>query len=386
MVERSQYLEQLRVALGRSPVVALLGPRQCGKTTLARQVVAAAGATWLDLELPEHVARLANPQLYLAALRGLVVIDEVQLRPDLFGLLRPLVDRPDLPARFLLLGSASPAIVRHTAESLAGRVEAVELAGFDVAETGTPASQDLWVRGGLPRSFLAASEDDSMAWREGFVQALVARDLPQLGLGLPPVALRRFWTMLAHWHGQLWNASALGRALGVSDKTVRAYLDLLTGAFLVRQLQPWHANVAKRQVKAPKVYLRDSGLLHTLLALPDRDALLAHPSVGASWEGFCLEQVLRAVRPAQAYFWSTHGGAEIDLLFAYRGRWFGVDVKWSEQPAVTKSLRIALDNLQLAHAWMVYPGTEQFPLHERVTALPLARVPALPELLAATST
>lgn len=377
MVPRPRYVEELHTALRRAPVVALLGPRQSGKTTLARALTQAADAAWLDLEAPADLARLENPQLYLESLRGLVVLDEVQVRPDLFPLLRVLADRPGPPARFLLLGSASPEIVRRTSESLAGRVESVELSGFDASEVGKGDLERLWLRGGFPRSFLADSEADSLAWRRSFVRTLLERDVPQLGVGTAAESLRRFWTMLAHWHGQLWNASSVGRALGAADKTARSYLDLLTGTYLVRQLRPWHANLAKRQVRSPKVYIRDTGLLHTLLGIPDRDGLFGHPGVGASWEGFCLEQVLHAVGSDEAHFWATHAGAEIGLVFPLRGRLHGVEAKWREQPRMTRSLHVAIEDLGLEHVWLVYPGRERFPLHERVTALPLAEVPGL---------
>ena len=268
MIERANGLRQLQTAITRSPITALLGPRQCGKTTLARQLASTRGAAIFDLESEPDVRRLANPEMVLGALDGLVVLDEIQRMPRLFTTLRVLADRPDARSRFLILGSVSPDLVRGVSESLAGRVEFVELTGFDLAETGRPAWRRLWLRGGLPRSYLAASDDDSMAWRDGFVRTFLERDIPQMGITIPPAAMRRFWTMLAHWHGQIWNGSELGRAIAASDKTVRRYLDLLTGTYMVRQLQPWFENVAKRQVKAPKIYLRDTGLLHPCSACP----------------------------------------------------------------------------------------------------------------------
>jgi predicted AAA+ superfamily ATPase len=317
----------------------------------------------------------------LGALTGLVVLDEIQAMPQLFSVLRVLADRPRSTTRFLVLGSASPALVTGASETLAGRVEFVELAGFDLSETRPRSPDTLWVRGGFPRSFLARSDADSVAWREGFIQTFLQRDLPQLGITLAAPALRRFWTMLAHYHGQTWNASALGRSMGVSDKTVRAWLDILTGTFMVRQLTPWFANVAKRQVKSPRVYLRDSGLLHTLLNLPDRDALFGHPAVGASWEGFALEQVLRSVRPPEAYYWATHTGAELDLLFMHRGRRYGVEFKLNEAPTATRSMHTAIDDLKLTHLWVVYPGVEPFPIAPRMSAWPLRDVTQLPREL-----
>jgi hypothetical protein len=381
MIPRLRSTTDLAAAVRRSPVTALLGPRQCGKTTLARTFGASRRAVHFDLESHVDRQRLQNPEMTLGALTGLVVLDEIQAMPQLFSVLRVLADRPRSTTRFLVLGSASPALVTGASETLAGRVEFVELAGFDLSETGPRSLDTLWVRGGFPRSFLARSDADSVAWREGFIQTFLQRDLPQLGITLAAPALRRFWTMLAHDHGQTWNASALGRSMGVSDKTVRAWLDILTGTFMVRQLTPWFANVAKRQVKSPKVYLRDSGLLHTLLNLPDRDALFGHPAVGASWEGFALEQVLRSVRPPEAYYWATHTGAELDLLFMHRGRRYGVEFKLNEAPTATRSMHTAIDDLKLTHLWVVYPGVEPFPIAPRMSAWPLRDVTQLPREL-----
>jgi hypothetical protein len=381
MIPRLRSTTDLAAAVRRSPVTALLGPRQCGKTTLARTFGASRRAVHFDLESHVDRQRLQNPEMTLGALTGLVVLDGIQAMPQLFSVLRVLADRPRSTTRFLVLGSASPALVTGASETLAGRVEFVELAGFDLSETRPRSPDTLWVRGGFPRSFLARSDADSVAWREGFIQTFLQRDLPQLGITLAAPALRRFWTMLAHYHGQTWNASALGRSMGVSDKTVRAWLDILTGTFMVRQLTPWFANVAKRQVKSPKVYLRDSGLLHTLLNLPDRDALFGHPAVGASWEGFALEQVLRSVRPPEAYYWATHTGAELDLLFMHRGRRYGVEFKLNEAPTATRSMHTAIDDLKLTHLWVVYPGVEPFPIAPRMSAWPLRDVTQLPREL-----
>ena len=381
MIPRLRSTTDLAAAVRRSPVTALLGPRQCGKTTLARTFGASRRAVHFDLESHVDRQRLQNPEMTLGALTGLVVLDEIQAMPQLFSVLRVLADRPRSTTRFLVLGSASPALVTGASETLAGRIEFVELAGFDLSETRPRSPDTLWVRGGFPRSFLARSDADSVAWREGFIQTFLQRDLPQLGITLAAPALRRFWTMLAHYHGQTWNASALGRSMGVSDKTVRAWLDILTGTFMVRQLTPWFANVAKRQVKSPKVYLRDSGLLHTLLNLPDRDALFGHPAVGASWEGFALEQVLRSVRPPEAYYWATHTGAELDLLFMHRGRRYGVEFKLNEAPTATRSMHTAIDDLKLTHLWVVYPGVEPFPIAPRMSAWPLRDVTQLPREL-----
>jgi uncharacterized protein len=363
----------------RSPVTALLGPRQCGKTTLARLFGAGRQAIHFDLESQPDQRRLQNPELILGSCQGLVILDEIQVMPELFNVLRVLVDRPETQARFLILGSASPDIIRNVSETLAGRVELVELAGFDLRETGAETWERLWLRGGFPRSFLAASDEDSLAWREGFIRTFLERDIPQLGIRIPAAAMRRFWTMLAHYHGQIWNASELARAMGLSDKTVRSYLDILTGTFMVRQLQPWYENIGKRQVKAPKIYLRDPGVLHSLLSLPNLHVLTGHPRVGASWEGFALEQVLQTLKLSEAFFWATHGGAEIGLFFLAQGRRLAIEVKFNEAPHVTRSMHIALDDLALDHLWIIYPGQHAYPVHEQITVWPLREVAALPD-------
>lgn len=370
MINRPSYLKQLSTAINRTPITALLGPRQCGKTTLARMFAEGKAATYFDLESQPDLLRLQNPELMLGALQGLVILDEIQELPSLFKVLRVLVDRPANRARFLILGSASPDVVRNASETLAGRVEFIELNGFTLSEMGEKLPDTLWLRGGFPRSFLAESDDDSMAWREGFLRTYLERDIPHLGISIPSTALRRFWTMLAHYHGRIWNASELGRAMGLSDKTVRAYLDILTGTFMIRQLQPWYENISKRQVKAPKVYFRDSGILHSLLNLPDRLSLAGHPLVGASWEGFAIEQVLQIIKPSQAYFWAAHSGPEVDLFFLHRGHRYGIECKFKEAPTVTKSMRTAIEVLHLDHLWVIYPGQHRFAGHERITFLP----------------
>lgn len=307
-----------------------------------------------------------------------MVLDEIQIMPELFQVLRVLVDRPDNQARFLILGSASPAMIKSASESLAGRVEFIELSGFDLSESGEQAWESLWLRGGFPRAYLVDTEDDSLAWREGFIRTFLERDIPQLGINVPAITMRRFWTMLAHYHGQTWNASELGRSMGLSDKTVRSYLDILSGTFMVRQLQPWFENLGKRQVKSPKIYLRDSGLLHSLLDIPNHHTLLGHPKIGASWEGYVIEQVLQTIRPTQAYFWATHSGAEVDLVFPHQGRNFGVEVKFSEAPKITASMRTALSDLGLEHLWVLYPGQHAYPVDERISVWPLKDVTRLP--------
>jgi len=371
LIQRPQLLARVDGGLRQSPAVALLGPRQCGKSTLARMIARGRAATIFDLEDPRDLARLGNPLLALGPLRGLIVIDEVQRRPDLMPLLRVLADRRPIRARFLLLGSASSDLVKHTSESLAGRLHFVDMGGFTLSEVGAVKQDRLWLRGGFPPSFLAQSDAVSAAWRENFVRTFLERDLPQLGIRTPAHTLRRFWTMLAHYHGQVWNASALGSSLGVAHTTARGYLDVLCGALVARQLPPWFGNLGKRIVKAPKVYVRDTGLLHTLLGLSTRDALLSHPKLGASWEGFALEQVLNACGDREAYFYGTHGGAELDLLLIRNGRRYGFEFKCSDAPTMTKSMHIARADLQLERLWVIHPGRIRYPLEEGVECLGL---------------
>lgn len=380
ILPRPRYLQQIHQALRRSPVTAILGPRQCGKTTLARLIAQQEQATYFDLESLQDQRRLQNPYLVLQSLNGLVILDEIQAMPELFVVLRVMADRPNRQAKYLILGSASPALIRSASESLAGRIEFIELNGFDLTEVGAENWKTLWLRGGFPRSFLAESEEDSLVWRENFIRTFLERDLPQLGISIPPSALRRFWTMLAHYHAQTWNASELARSLGFSDKTVRGYLDLLTGAFVVRQLQPWYENIGKRQVKAPKIYLRDTGLLHSLLEIPNEHALLGHPKVGASWEGFALEQTLQVLHPLQPYFWRVHGGAEIDLLFIKKGRRYGVEFKFSEAPRLTPSIKTAQQVLSLERVWIIYPGQHAQQIDEKIFLLPLPLLETLRDL------
>lgn len=370
MIRRTRWLAEIRAALRRSRVTALIGPRQSGKTTLARAIVPPESPAYFDLEDPLSLARLAEPMTALAGLKGTVVIDEIQRRPDLFPVLRVLADRRPLPARFLILGSASPELLRQSSETLAGRLETVSQIGFDLGELGAAARGRHWRRGALPPSYLARSEADSLRWRQQFIQTFLERDLPQLGVSTPAVTLHRFWTMLAHYHGGVWNAAEPARSLGVSQPTVRRYLDLLSGVFMVRQLQPWHENLKKRQVKAPKVYLRDSGLLHALLGIRTDHDLASHPKVGASWEGYVIEEVIRLVRPDAAYFWATHTGAELDLLLFKSGRRFGVEVKLQDAPRLTPSMRIALADLRLDRLLVVYGGEHPYALADRVAVIP----------------
>ena len=367
-------------ALRRFPVVALIGPRQVGKTTLALEVAKQAGRpiVHLDLERPSHVARLAEPELYLEQHEGaLVVLDEVQRVPELFPVLRALVDARRTPGRFLILGSASPDLLRQSSESLAGRIRYFELAPFTLDEVGhvPDVVRRLWLRGGFPPSFLAESDADSLEWRAAFVRTFLERDVPSLGFAFPPERLRRFWQMVAHRHAQLWNASELGRSLGVSPPTVSAYIDLLTGMFVTRRLEPLHANVGKRLVKSPKVYVRDSGLLHALLGLRDHDDLHGHPVVGASWEGFLIEQVVSIGPYDDACFYRTAAGAELDLVVRRAdGRRTAFEMKYSAAPTVTRGFWSGLADLEIDHAHVLYPGDEAWPLTEQVRVQPAQRL------------
>ncbi len=374
MIARPTDLQLVKTALKRSRVVALLGPRQCGKTTLALQFIRPDSLNYFDLEDPQSAARLAEPNLALRPLKGIVVIDEIQRRPELFPILRVLADRQPLPARFLILGSASPELLNQSSESLAGRLETIHLEGFRLADLGPHADNRLWGRGGFPLAYTARSERDSLTWRKEFLQTFLERDVPQLGVQIPAIALRRFWNMLAHYHAQTWNGAELARALAVGESTVRRYLDLLTGMFMIRQLPPWFENLGKRQIKSPKVYVRDSGLLHALLGITNQRTLELHPKVGASWEGFAIEEVLKALRPDEAYFWGTHQGAELDLLLFKDGRRIGVECKRMDAPGLTPSMRTALEDLQLEQLLVVYPGDQRYPLADRVEAIPLVEL------------
>ncbi len=358
-------------ALRRCRVVALIGPHQSGKTTLAWSLVSVRSPNYFDLEDPRSLARLAEPMTALAPLRGLVVIDEVQRRPDLLPVL-VLADRRPMPARFLVLGSASPDLLQQSSESLAGRLETIVLGGFVPDEAGMERLAPLWRRGGFPRSLLAPSETASVAWRRQFVQTYVERDIPQLGVAIPAHTLLRFWTMVAHYHGGVWNGAEAARSMGVSEPTARRYLDLLSGLFLLRQLQPWHENLKKRQVKAPKVYVRDSGILHALLGIETQRDLLSHPKLGASWEGAAIEWALDVLQPRAAHFWATHQGAELDLLVVRGGRRYGIEVKRQDAPSLTSSMRVALADLSLAHLTVLYPGDEPYALAPNVSVVPMA--------------
>lgn len=378
MIERDRELNTLRTLLRRHPVVGIIGARQVGKTTLARSFIKdiKGPSSYFDLENPEDLARLEDPMLALKGLKGAVVIDEIQRRPNLFPVLRVLVDRPNAPFRFLVLGSASPDLLQQGSETLAGRIFYHELGGFSLDEVGAENHMRLWLRGGFPRSYLARSHAESDEWRRGFIRTFMERDVPQLGITIRSTTLRRFWTMLAHYHGQVWNASEFARSFGVADTTVRNYLDLLTSALVIRQLLPWHENISKRQVRAPKVYIADSGVLHTLLNLRTQTDLEGHPKVGASWEGFVLGQIIRQLgaRPDECFFWATHGGAELDLLVLSGQQRLGFEVKRTTSPRLTASMRNALSDLKLRRLDVIHAGEQTFPLEKKVQAVALSRL------------
>lgn len=378
MIERNRHVRAVERLLGSYRAVALLGARQVGKSTLARMIGERyrGRVTRFDLEDPVDVRRLEDPGLALRELTGLVVLDEIHHRPGLFPILRVLADRRRPAPRFLVLGSASPELLKQGSETLAGRIAFHDLGGFALDEVGEDRLARLWLRGGMPRSFLAGSEVKSYEWRLGFIRTFLERDLPGLGSRLPSATMRRFWTMLAHYHGQIWNASEFARSFGIADTTVRRYLDLLSSTFVARQLQPWTANIKKRQVRSPKVYVSDSGLLHALLGLRERRDLEAHPKLGGSWEGFLLEQVVQQLgaRPEECYFWATHAGAELDLLVVRGRKRLGFEFKRAEAPAVSRSMRTALNDLELSSLDVVHAGRESFALGRKLRAVAASRI------------
>jgi predicted AAA+ superfamily ATPase len=377
MIPRPYPIHQIITSFQVHPVTALLGPRQCGKTTLARAIAEQEPATIFDLENPVDTRRLSVPMQTLKDLSGLVILDEVQRKPELFQLLRVLVDRPNQNTRFLLLGSASPHLVKGVSETLAGRIGFVDLAGFQLWEIGEQNLSRLFVRGGFPRAYLAGSESASVQWRENFIRTFLERDIPQLGISIPAETIRRFWTMVAHFHGQVWNAAEFARSLGAAENTARRYLDILSGSYMVRVLPPWFENIKKRQVKAPKIYVRDSGLLHSLLQIAKLADLRGHPKIGASWEGFALEHVVRTLRISDAYFWATHAGAELDLMATFAGKRYGFEFKYADAPGRKRSMHIAIQDLGLTHLWVVYPGDQTYALDNKITVLPLKAIRAL---------
>jgi uncharacterized protein len=376
VIYRSVYASHVRRALAHSPIVSILGPRQVGKTTLARAFAQGPRVTVFDLENPADFARLSAPMRALEPLRGLVIIDEIQRLPKLFEVLRVLADRPRTPARFMILGSADPHLVRGVSESLAGRVSHIDVGGFDLREVGARHFVRLWLRGGFPRSFLAKSDSASLSWRRDYVRDFLQRDLSELGVTIPAATLGRFWNMVAHYHGGIWNAAEFARSLGTSENTARHYLDILSGAWTVRVLQPWFENMGKRQLRSPKVYVRDTGLLHALLDLKTHHQLSGHPKAGASWEGFVIEQVLTLLGVREAYFWGTHQGAELDLFVMRGGKRYGFEMKMSDAPTVSKSMRIAIDDLKLNRLFVLYPGRQSYSLDRDIEVLSILDMPS----------
>ena len=379
MIPRTAHVDNILDRLNLFPAVAILGPRQVGKTTLSEQTAVAFNgpSQRFDLENPRDLNRLLDdPLMALEGPRGLVIIDEVQRRPDLFPVLRVLCDRRPSPAKFLILGSASPELIKQTSETLAGRIHYYNLGGLNLNEVGFQEVNRLWLRGGFPPAWLAKHDVDAALWTMSLVRSFLERDLPELGVRVASTAMRRFWTMLAHWQGQTWNSSVFARSFGVADTTVRRYLDILTGALVVRQLPPWFENIRKRQVKAPKIYLRDTGVLHTLLGIEDADALHSHPACGASWEGFLIESIIQLLELSEesVYFWGTHTGAEIDLLVTHAGKRFGIEIKRTTSPKVTPSMRSALEALQLEEVIVVHAGEESYRLAPQVRAVSAQRL------------
>jgi hypothetical protein len=371
---RLHHIETLMARLQDYPVVAIFGPRQVGKSTLARDIADIYGQShYFDLERPRDLARLSDPEGALEPLRGLVTLDEAQQQPELFPLLRVLADRPGLPARFLVLGSASPDLRRQAGESLAGRIHYHDLGGLNTSEVGLEAMQTLWLRGGFPDAYAARDDRASVLWREDFIRGYLERDLSMLGFTAPPTSMRRFWTMLAHSHGQTLNLKRLADALGETPHKVRRYLDSLTSTFMVRQLQPWFANTAKRQVKAPKLYIADTGLLHTLLGIETHEDLLSHPIAGASWESFAMGEIVHrfGFSPRSCYFWGAHSGAELDLFYMAGAQRLGFEFKLSTTPRTTKSMHSAIETLELDRLYIVTPGSESWSMGQKLETLGL---------------
>ncbi|MBI3590921.1 MAG: ATP-binding protein [Candidatus Melainabacteria bacterium] len=385
IIEREDELTNLKNKLSVTPIVAILGPRQCGKTTLAHQFADKQHKEevhFFDLENPADLAKLENPTLTLEELTGFVIIDEIQRKSELFPVLRYLVDKQKKKTKYIILGSASRELVNKSSESLAGRISFLELGGFSLEEVGAKLHKLLWLRGGFPESFFLRTEEMSYEWRQNFITTFLERDIPNLGIQIPPQMLRRFWLMLSHYHGQIFNASEIGRSLNISDTTAKRYLDTLSGTFVIRQLQPWYYNTSKRLVKRPKIYFRDSGIFHTLLSIKNSKDLAANPKLGASWEGFALEQAIKALnlRQEESFFWAVHTGGEIDLIFQKKGKLFGIEFKYNEAPKMTPSMKSALDELSLEKIYVIYPGKENYELHKKITVLSIENIGALSNL------
>ena len=369
MLRRTDLEKQIIDSIESSPITILLGPRQCGKTTIARSIAHLRKSHFFDLENPSESAGLRqSPMIMLESLEGLIVLDEIQRAPELFPVLRVLADKVNGKTNFLILGHASPHLIKSASESLAGRVSFIDISGFSLRDAGIENWQQAWFRGTFPRSYLAVSDNESQKWREDFIRTFLERDIPQMGINIPAAALLRFWTMTAHYHGQVWNGSEFARSIGATEPTARRYIDILSDAYVVRQLQPWHENLKKRQVKSPRIYIRDSGLLHTLLSL-NGNQILSHPKLGASWEGFIIEQVLDLLNTRGAFFWATHSGAELDLLILKSGKRIGFEIKFTDVPSRTRSMTIALNDLKLDQLYIIYPGRQSFPIEQRIQAV-----------------
>ena len=374
MIYRERLIKEIASSLKNYPVTAILGIRQCGKTTISNYISKKYSTTIFDLEDPVSTTQLEHaPMITLESLQGLVIIDEIQRMPQLFQILRVLSDRKENNTRFLILGSASPRLIKESAETLSGRVSYIDMSGFTIDEIAVSDQNKLWLKGGLPLSYLSSSIKLSYNWRANFVRTFLERDIPNLGINVPTHALRRFWTMLAHFHGQIWNGSDFARSLSVTEPTARKYLDILTDAYVIRQLSPWHENISKRQVKAPKIYIRDTGLLHFLLSL-EGNQIMSHPKLGLSWEGFVIEQIISIMGTHNFYFWATHAGAELDLLMFGNNKRTGIEIKFSDAPRTTKSMHIAIDNLKLDRLIIVYPGNKTYKLTETIVVVGLAEI------------
>lgn len=381
---RTKELEKIKQRFKSNPAVAILGPRQCGKTTLANQFARQnifSEVHLFDLEDPRHLTRLENPMLALEPLHGLIILDEIQRKPEIFPVLRVIIDK-NPGKKFLILGSASRDLISQSSESLAGRISFVELGGFTLLDINPDQINELWIRGGFPRAFLAPDQKTSWQWREDFIRTYLERDIPNLGIHIPALTLRRFWTMLSHYHGQIFNATEIAKSLNLSDKTVKRYLDILTGTFLIRQIRPWFYNTKKRLVKRPKIYFKDSGIFHSFLAVENGQQLFMHPRLGASWEGFAIEMFVKLLElnDDEIFFWATHTGAELDLLFQKKGALWGVEFKYQDAPKITPSMRSALKELNLNHIWVIHPGEDVYPLDQQITSVGLISLPKSEEI------
>jgi predicted AAA+ superfamily ATPase len=378
---RNILISHIKEAISKYPVTAILGPRQCGKTTISKLISKNQPIKIFDLEDPADLVSLtASPKITLESLKGLIIIDEIQRMPELFPILRVLADRQVKGVRYLILGSASPALIKGASESLAGRISFIDMSGFNLEEVGIKNWQQLWFRGGFPRSYLAKNNIESMKWRNNFIRTFLERDIPQFGINIPAITLRRFWTMVAHYHGQLWSSAEFARSIGSSEPTAKKYLDILTDAYVIRQLQPWFANISKRQVKSPRIFIRDSGIFHALLSLKNNQ-ILSHPKLGASWEGFIVEQIISLLDSRDYYFWATHSGAEIDLLVFLEDKAYGFEIKYTDAPSLTKSMKIAFEDLNLSKLFIIYPGNKSYSLNKNTIAIPISELTRISEKL-----